>query len=325
MEKFYSASVVFVDRERSRLHRRDPAMPDPDIQTLRLFLSIAELRNLTHAARRHNIAASAVTKRIQDLESHYGTTLFERQSRGVAPTYAGEELARQVRDLFSRMDRIKGTMSEFSQGARGQVRVHANASVLLEGLISSIVTFTRAHPLIRIDLHELMSWTIVRDVYEGRADVGLVSGSVEIPDDLATEFYREDQLMALVPSDHVLAPRRSVTFVELLDFDHIGIGVTSALSVQLAEQAGQLNRTIRHAYRSATYDVARALVAQRCGIAILPGSLTLSYAKLLDLRCIPLSDDWAKREMQVCYREDAVLTVAARLFITHLRAKGRIE
>jgi DNA-binding transcriptional LysR family regulator len=111
----------------------------------------------------------------------------------------------------------------------------------------------------------------------------------------------------------------------LLDFDHIGIGVTSALSVQLAEQAGQLNRTIRHAYRSATYDVARALVAQRCGIAILPGSLTLSYAKLLDLRCIPLSDDWAKREMQVCYREDAVLTVAARLFITHLRANGRTE
>jgi DNA-binding transcriptional LysR family regulator len=298
---------------------------DPDIQTLRLFLSIVELGNLTHAARRHNIAPSAVTKRIHDLENHYGAKLFERQSRGVTPTYAGEELARQVRDLFARMDRIKGTMSEFSQGARGQVRVHASASALLEQLITSIATFTRAHPLIRIELQELMSSAIVRDVCEGRADVGLVSGSEEIPAELTAEFYREDLLMALVPSDHVLAPKRSVTFVELLDFDHIGIGVTSALSVQLAEQAGRLNRTIRHAYRSVTFDVARALVVQGCGIAILPGSLTLPYAELLNLRCIPLTDSWARRKMQVCYREDAVLTVAVRLFIAHLRKDGRPE
>lgn len=93
-------------------------MADPDIQTLRLFLSIFDLKNLTRAAQRHNIAPSAVTKRIRDLERHYAVKLFERQSRGVSPTYAGEELARHVGDLFSRLDRLKGTMSEFSLGAR---------------------------------------------------------------------------------------------------------------------------------------------------------------------------------------------------------------
>jgi|ERR1700730_7368053 DNA-binding transcriptional LysR family regulator len=165
-------------------------MADPDIQTLRLFLSIVELGNLTHAARRHNIAPSAVTKRIHDLENHYGAKLFERQSRGVTPTYAGEELARQVRDLIARIDRIKGTMSEFSQGARGQVRVHASASALLEQLIPSIATFTRAHPLIRIELQELVSSAIVRNVCEGRADAGLVSGSEEIPCRITRHYRR---------------------------------------------------------------------------------------------------------------------------------------
>ena len=138
-------------------------MADPDLQSLRLFLSTVDLRNLTRAARRHGIAPSAVTKRIKDLEFQYGVELLYRQSRGVAPTAAGEELARHVRDLFSRIDDLRGTMSEFAGGARGQVRVHANASVLLTALISAIVTFTRAHPLIRIDLHELMSWAIDRD------------------------------------------------------------------------------------------------------------------------------------------------------------------
>ena len=292
-------------------------MEDPDIQTLRLFLSIFDLKNLTRAAQRHNIAPSAVTKRIRDLERHYAVKLFERQSRGVSPTYAGEELARHVRDLFSRLDHLKGTMSEFSLGARGQVRVHANASILLEALISSIVSFTRAHPMVHIDLQELMSWAIVRDVAEGRADVGLVAGSVEIPPDLTTAFYREDRLIAVLPTDHVLSGRKSVAFEELLAFDHVGIGATSALSVQLADEAARLNRAIRHAYRTATYDVARSMVARGCGVAVLPSSLVLPYAKTLKLRCVPLSDDWAKREMRLCYR-DEVLTVAARLFIKHL-------
>jgi DNA-binding transcriptional LysR family regulator len=292
-------------------------MGEPDLQTLRLFLSIFELRNLTHAAQRHAIAPSAVTKRIQDMERHYGIELFHRQSRGVIPTTAGEELARHVRDLFSRIAHIAGSMSEFAQGSRGQVRVHANASILLEALIAAIVSFTRLHPLIRIDLQELMSWAIVRDVAEGRADVGLVADAIVIPSDLTVAVYAHDRLMAICPANHALAARKTVAFEELLDFDQIGIGATSALSVQLAEQADQLHRIIRHAYRTATYDVARMMVAQGCGIAVLPSSLVVPYVsdKLVS---VPLSDSWARRKMQLCYREEASLTVAARLFIQHL-------
>ena len=292
-------------------------MADPDLQTLRLFLSTFDLRNLRRAAERHHIAPSAVTTRLRRLELHYGVTLFERRPRGVAPTDAGEELARHVRDVVARLARIDGVMSEFSVGARGQVRVGASASVLMDGLVVAISSFRRAHPLIRVDLEELMSWSIVRNVAEGRADIGLVAGSAEIPADLATDFYRSDRLLALVPAGHALAGRSVVDFVELLDFEHVGIGVTSALSLQLAEEAGRLNRTIRHAFRVATYDVVRAMVAEGAGLAILPASLVVPYADLLGLACIPLSDPWARREMRIAWREET-LTAAARAFLRHL-------
>ena len=292
-------------------------MADTDLQTLRLFLSTFELRNLRRAAERHHIAASAVTTRLRALERHYGVTLFERRPRGVEPTYAGEELARHVRDLLARLNHIEGSMSEFSEGARGQVRVHASASTLMEGAIASIVSFTRAHPAIRIELAELMSWSIVRNVAEGRADLGLMAGSAEVPPDLATRLYRTGRLMMLAPSGHALAGRAVVAFEELLDLDHVGIGSTSALSLQLAEEAGRLDRVIRHAYRVSTYDVAREFVAKGAGIAILPESLVLAHAGRLGLACIPLSDAWALREMRLCYREEA-LTVASRTFVGHL-------
>lgn len=292
-------------------------MADADLQTLRLFLSTFDLRNLRRAAERHHIAASAVTTRLRALERHYGVTLFERRPRGVEPTYAGEELARHVRDLFARMGRIEGTMSEFAAGGRGHVRVHASASILMEGLIAAIVSFTRAHPAIRIDLAELMSWSIVRNVAEGRADLGLVAGTAEIPPDLQTALYRTDRLIVLAPAGHALEDRSAVTFEELLEFEHVGIGTTSALSLQLAEEAGRLNRTIRHAYRVATYDVVREFVAQGAGVAILPSSLVGPHADRLAVRSIPMSDAWARREMRLCYREEA-LTVASRSFVDYL-------
>lgn len=296
-------------------------MSELDMQTLKLFMSMVELRNLTHAARRHAISPSAVTKRIQELEHYYGVVLFERQSRGVMPTIAGEELARQFGDLLSRMTQIRATMSEFARGARGQVSIHASASTLLEGLAATIAAFTRQNPGVRVDLHELMSWKIVRNVAEGRADIGFVAASVEVPQDLTTLFYRQDRLMALMPAGHELSSRDSVAFEELLDFDQVGIELTSALSVQLAEEAERLNHQLRPKYRAATFDVVRKLVSEGCGLAILPNSLMPSQPASLGLRCIALSDAWARREMRLCFRESA-LTVSARLFIAAATTDG---
>ena len=57
-------------------------MPFPDLQTLDLYLSVYELGHVTHAAERHGISASSVTKRLHDLEEHYGVSLFTRHARG---------------------------------------------------------------------------------------------------------------------------------------------------------------------------------------------------------------------------------------------------
>ena len=212
-------------------------MYDPDLQTFRLFLTVHELGNITRAAERSNIAVSAVTKRLQDLEAHYHVRLFDRQPRGVRPTAAGDALAHDIRDLLARLDRLKGTMSEFAEGVRGHVQVHASASNILENLAEAIAEFTRTNPLIRIEVQEAMSWSIVRDVLEGRADIGLISASIEIPPSLTVYAYRTDQLVAVLPRNHLLAQFKTLEFDQLLDYEHVGIGANSALTVQLEEAA----------------------------------------------------------------------------------------
>src|SRR3954447_13599793 len=154
----------------------------PDLQTLDLYLTVYELRHVTHAAERHGVSASSVTKRLQDLEVHYGVPFFTRHARGgMVPTAAGDEMARQARELLARANRLPGIMSEFVEGIRGVVRVHASASIIIERLADAIAVFNHEHPFIRIQLRETMSASVVHNVFDGRADIGLVAAQVEVP------------------------------------------------------------------------------------------------------------------------------------------------
>lgn len=292
-------------------------MPITDFQTLRLFLSVHELRNVTRAAERHHIATSAVTKRIKELETTHNVRLFDRQARGVIPTIAGDELANHVRSIMLMIDRATASMSEFSLGAKGHVRIAATASSILGGLSDHIGAFTKKHPNVICDITEDTSLANISSVMSGRVDLAVVAMTEAIPADLTIVTVASDTLCVITTPDDPLADKKEVAFADLLSRDQIGIGATSALAVQLNQVALQQGLQIEYRYRVSTCDVARAMVSSGLGIAILPDSMVGAYGLAQNLKAIPLSDPWAKREMIMCYREESQ-TVASRLFIEHV-------
>ena len=74
--------------------------------TLKMFLTVARTGSISQASEAENIAASAISKRISDLEDQIGTPLFYRQTRGVELTPAGHELARHSSNLFRLVERM---------------------------------------------------------------------------------------------------------------------------------------------------------------------------------------------------------------------------
>jgi len=77
-----------------------------DLTTLRLFIAICDEQNLTRAAQREGIAASAVSKRMNDFELAFGVTLFKRLAKGMALTPAGEALLHQARVTLLNVEKI---------------------------------------------------------------------------------------------------------------------------------------------------------------------------------------------------------------------------
>jgi DNA-binding transcriptional LysR family regulator len=288
-----------------------------DPVSLRLFVAVCEERNIALAAQREAIVASAVSKRMSAMEAQTGTQLLERGRRGVVVTPAGETLWRYARELLQTMDRMHAELSEFAKGVQGHVRVFASMSAIAESLPEDIGLFIKKHERVRVSFDERVSSEVVRGVEEGRADLGICWDAADLRR-LRTFPYRRDQLAVVVHPNHPLAKRVSVSFEDTLDFEQIDIVAGSIMQAVQQRYAAAAGKTIRYRIQVSTVDAACRIVAANLAIAVVPREVAGALQQVLGLTIIPLSDPWARRRFVICVRDDAALSVPARLLVDSL-------
>src|SRR5215212_7135015 len=149
-----------------------------DLTSLQLFVAVCELGSIGKAAEREFIAASAVSKRLSDLETTLDTALLYRHTRGVDLTPAGESLLHHARSVLSSLEKMQGELSEYADGIRGHVRIHASISAVVQFLPEDLGEFSKHHPQVKIDLEEHLSSEVIRAVQEGTADLGICNTGV---------------------------------------------------------------------------------------------------------------------------------------------------
>jgi DNA-binding transcriptional LysR family regulator len=291
-----------------------------DPLSLKLFVSIVEEGSIAAAAEREHIAASAVSKRISELEGIFGTRLLRRTNRGVEATDAGITLLQLARGLLHDMNNIALQIREYASGVRGHVRLSANISSINQFLPAEIRSFTSEHPQVHVLLEANISESIVNAVAENAADVGVVTmGSYR--HDLEYLSYHTDQLVVITPKEHPLAAKRSIRFRDTLDYDFVGLPVGSSLHNQLMHAALELDRTARLRIQVNSFDALCLMVEAGLGIGIVPKGAARPYLKGLRIRAITLNEPWATRDLKICVRSLASLPTAARLLVEHLREK----
>ncbi|HSW19734.1 MAG TPA: LysR family transcriptional regulator, partial [Ramlibacter sp.] len=135
-----------------------------DLFTLRLFLTVVEEQQIRRAALRENIAPSAATRRIQELEDVAGIQLFERHPNGMVASPAGEVLARHVRQLFAGLDLMGREVAQFTEGVRGHISISSTSAIIVQLLAPAIAEFSRQFPFIDIELQEDANVNVVNAV-----------------------------------------------------------------------------------------------------------------------------------------------------------------
>jgi DNA-binding transcriptional LysR family regulator len=290
-----------------------------DLTSLQLFVAVCELGSIGRAAEREFIAASAISKRLADLETTLGTPLLYRHTRGVDLTPAGESLLHHARSVLYSLEKMQGELSEYVDGVRGHVRVHASISAIVQFLPEDLGAFIREHEQVKIDLEEHLSTEVVRAVQEGAADLGVCNVAVGTGE-LQTLPYRQDQLVLIVPQGHALASAGAIDFVQTLDWDHVGLHATSSIYLAMREAAAAAGRSIRLRIHVTGLDAMCRMIHNGLGVGVMPRRAFELMHGVGDLACVSLRDDWAHRRIDLVARDFSTLPVTARLLVDHLTA-----
>lgn len=295
-----------------------------DLTSLQLFVAVCELGSIGRAAEREFIAASAVSKRLSDLEATLETPLLYRHARGVALTPAGESLLHHARSVLFSLEKMQGELSEYADGVRGHVRIHANISAIVQFLPEDLGSFASTHPQVKIDLAEHLSSEVLRAVQEGAADLGICQlGQTRQGHALQTRPYRQDELVLIVPRYHALARRSQLAFEETLECDHVGLHANSSIYLAMREAAAARGRNIRLRIQVTGLDAMCRMIHNGLGVGVMPRRAFELMHAVGDLASVTLTDGWARREIGLVARDFSSLPLTARLLVDHLQGRVR--
>jgi DNA-binding transcriptional LysR family regulator len=170
----------------------------PDLRRLRYFVTVAEELHFGRAAARLHVTTPPLSQRIRELEETLGVTLFERTSRRVALTPAGERLLADARAVLQAMERFAATARELAATPGTWALGYCHGSE--RAAMRAIGAFHASHPGAVVHADGLTSLRILDGVRARTLAAGIVRGPVPDPERVASTP------LARVPVDHVAVP-----------------------------------------------------------------------------------------------------------------------
>jgi len=202
-----------------------------ELRHLRYFIAAAEEEHFGRAADRLYITRPAVSQIIADLEDELGVTLFERLAHKVKLTAAGHVLLPQLRNIMRDLDLALTLTKRVGEGKSGVLKIGYGSLSLLHPLFrATIKRFNECYPNVTLSLIEIATSDQVKALIEGRIDAGFMhfgpaarparkqqKGSGPSEGEKAIDHFviQSNGLGVVVPDDHSLARRKTVSLAEL--------------------------------------------------------------------------------------------------------------
>jgi DNA-binding transcriptional LysR family regulator len=286
-----------------------------EVRQLRAVEAIARHRHFTRAAEELHIAQSALSHQVRRLEQELGTPLFERTSRRVTPTEAGEVIAIRARRVLAELDDAREEIDELRGVLRGRIWIGAllpSGDVDVPGLLAR---FSQAHPGVEVGLREGIAAEMFRHLATDELDAAFCLLAGAPPPELAVEVLSHDEVVAAFAPDRA-PPAPHVTVADLCEHVIVAMRRGSAITFVLERLFAQAGRPLRLALESGDPFLLRSLAARGFATAILPRYLTSVEGPALEVRSLHPA---ARLPVALVWRRDRNLPPAARTFIDFVR------
>lgn len=285
-----------------------------NLRQIEFVVAVAEEQSFTRAARRCNTVQSALSHQVARLELELGVALFERSSRHVRLTHAGQAFLRQAYVALEAARRIPDEVASAVGQIRGQLSLGVISAPGRIDMVALIADFHQQHPQVDIRLSQSGSEELLDRLREGRLDAALIG---LWPGDRVADLDHldlgEERLVAVLPPGHPMAGDKRMTLKKLASLPLVDYPQESNARRQTDKAFAAAGITPRINFEVNHLELISRFVAQGLAASLVPESVA---SGLRGLAHLPVHDA-PKRVLYAVWPKSP--TPAAAAFIGLLR------
>ncbi|KQL19733.1 LysR family transcriptional regulator [Cytobacillus solani] len=287
-----------------------------NIQKYMAFVKAVEYGSFTKAAQSLDYTQSGISRMINDLETEWEVSLFERGRAGISLTSDGLKLLPQLKRICIEHEILMTQIEDLHDMQSGMIRIGTFSSVATHWLPNIIRIFKKDYPKIDFELllgdyTEIESW-----IQNGRVDFGFV----RLPSkaELETTFLEQDRLLVVIPQNHPLANCKKFPINELLNSPFMLLEKGAKAEISEIFEKHQISPQINFT----TWDdyAIMSMVENGLGISILPELILQRIPHKIIAKELEVP---AFRNIGIATREQKSLSLASKRFLEYLSYRNR--
>jgi DNA-binding transcriptional LysR family regulator len=295
------------------------------LRQFRYFIAVAESGSVAAASRMLNVAQSALTKSMQELEDELGQRLFERSTKGMMLTAPGHRFLASARKVIGAVaDATRLHRADEVEPLQGTLNIGVTSLVAGYYLSELLARYRRSVPAVQVLVTEETPPFLEHLLINGELDVAImVSNVLGEPQALAAETLTRSPSRVWLASNHPLAANDEVALADCAAFDQIVLEADRIDDLMRAVWARHRLKP-RMLLRTSSLEAVRSLVGAGAGVAVLPDFLYRPWtldAEHVDAR--RLRGELPTVDVGLVWRRGLGLKPAAAEFIELAREKSR--
>lgn len=280
-----------------------------DSRQLRYFAAVYEASSVSRAAETLNIAASALSHHLTNLEAELGTSLFVRKPRGMQPTAAGERLYEHARGILRAINAAQEDIRDEGREVSGEVSVGMSYSAVKAIGVDLMKAVLTDYPKLKLSISESLSGSTLVHLMSSEVDLAVVYNPPNDPK-LRNQPILEEEMLCIGKPEIIGETDEAITFEEMLDLPLILL--RQGLSARALLDDASLLKRLEAKARLQLNSVQAISGCLSEGLGCIVGT-DLFMRELLEVGTLhsrPISEPQLTRTLYICEQADRPATFA---------------
>lgn len=289
---------------------------------MRIFLAVATELSFTAAAAKLHMTQPALTSAVTTLENQFGHRLFERTTRRVQLTQAGELFLDTASKLLTEIDKSLYAAQLNADRLHGHISFSAPTWFVRFIAPSVLARLTPLRPEITVSMYSYAGQQAIQEVLEDNLDFA-ICGATAISSGLVVETFLEDKVGMIVSQEAQAHYNDIVRWSELDHRKYISVSLATGISQLLIMNGLSLDLGRKPICQVSDSSALVELVETGLGYGIISRMSAHLYSRRKQLKFIPLIDPSISRRLYLIKRKNKQLSDGAALVLRELLGDAR--